>query len=426
MISVFIILLFIYIVIQGGTNAETPWSSLGGNERNTGLSPYDTSHVDGTIKWSYELHDDLIFGEMLIDSKGRIYVSLLRFDEPNEVLIFSQNGNLEHNYTFDTLDSRTVVINDEDTVYFVESYITTDDGYVTSRHENFTAFDLKTGEIEWVYTLKHLISHPSITSQEDIYFVDYNGTLHALKTDGTLRWKYHIQEGMPWRSTPAIDYDRGNIIIGFEGYVVSVNLDGEYKWSNWVGKPAIVPIIDAYGNIYLLSSTEIRSVDSNGNHRWNRTIEISPIPAPALGPDGTIYVAGGEKYNNSYLWAYTSDGDLKWTYDLGFNAYKEHPIESLPIVGADGRIYVGVTGTLIAVNPDGTLAWEREFDESIDAIAIGPSGDLFVTSGNSLYRIGGQIEEKGWLPSIGSFITLSMIASTAVIFYWKKRDKTKR
>lgn len=33
---------------------DTPWPMLQNNVRHTGLSPYSTSRVDGTIKWTYE------------------------------------------------------------------------------------------------------------------------------------------------------------------------------------------------------------------------------------------------------------------------------------------------------------------------------------------------------------------------------------
>ncbi len=429
-LSFLILCMTISIAVQGDSEDKSPWSSLMGNERNTSLSPYDTSHVDGTIKWRHNFTGDPIFSHPLIDSNGMIYItSFVGVNEPKEVFVFSQDGDIEHHYSFDLLSFESMVIGDEDTIYFIEHNTTTENNYVTSRYSNLTAFNVKTGETEWRYPFEHFCLYLMITSEDEIYFFDYEGTLHALGTDGVLRWIYKHPEGIPMRLTPGVDYANENIIIGVDDYILSVNLDGNLKWSSSIEGRASSPTIDDNGNIYITyyrNATEyIHSIDHHGEFRWKYPFEGKILYGRALGPDGIIYVTGGKRFDNSYLWALSPDGSLKWVYDIGY--YEDYGLETGLVVGTDGRIYFGdrsnidAGGTLFAVNPDGTLAWEREFDDSIGAIAIGPSGDLFVTSCNSLYRIGGQAEEKDGIPSIGSLATLSMIVSTAVIFSWRRR-----
>ena len=53
---------------------DSPWPCLGGNLRRTGLSPYDTSHVDGTVKWSYTTNHKIRTAPV-IDQDGTIYIS---------------------------------------------------------------------------------------------------------------------------------------------------------------------------------------------------------------------------------------------------------------------------------------------------------------------------------------------------------------
>ena len=45
------VILILFIPVA---NAEHPWPVISGNSRHTGLSPYDTSHITGAVKWTFE------------------------------------------------------------------------------------------------------------------------------------------------------------------------------------------------------------------------------------------------------------------------------------------------------------------------------------------------------------------------------------
>lgn len=72
--------------------------------------------------------------------------------------------------------------------------------------------------------------------------------------------------------------------------------------------------------------------------------------APAIGPDGTIYVNSVDHT----LYAITPAGTLRWRYQTpGFII----DVASSPAIGRDGTIYVGHgfgPGSVVALNPDGT------------------------------------------------------------------------
>lgn len=87
-------------------------------------------------------------------------------------------------------------------------------------------------------------------------------------------------------------------------------------------------------------------------------------------------------YDTSHI-----EAELKWKYDVG------NGIESSPVIGPDGTIYVGIfKDRFYAFNPDGTVKWilERSGEEFRSTAAIGKDGTIYVgaTSDHvSLYNI---------------------------------------
>lgn len=73
------------------------------------------------------------------------------------------------------------------------------------------------------------------------------------------------------------------------------------------------------------------------------------LSAPAVGPDGTIYVAE----DNGALSAYNSAGDQLWRFVTSYRSEGT----SGPIVGLNGAIYYAVVDAVQAVGPDGGGLW---------------------------------------------------------------------
>jgi len=109
---------------------------------------------------------------------------------------------------------------------------------------------------------------------------------------------------------------------------------------------------------------------------------------PAVGLDGTVYVAGGNP--NPKLYALTPEGVEIWQIDLG-PSY----LGGSPAIAADGTIYLGADKTFRAYDSNGRLRWSYSFPATtwayyVSAPAIAHDGTIYVGTGSpdrSLYAL---------------------------------------
>jgi outer membrane protein assembly factor BamB len=111
--------------------------------------------------------------------------------------------------------------------------------YMGSFDSNLYALNPATGAVKWkfptgdhIYASVALASLASKTSA--IYLASADGTLYALNTDGTLKWKY--DSGDVIRSSPAVGKtpDGSSDIIYFgggNGKLYALNADGSLRWA---------------------------------------------------------------------------------------------------------------------------------------------------------------------------------------------------
>jgi len=133
------------------------------------------------------------------------------------------------------------------------------------------------------------------------------------------------------------------------------------------------------------------------NFKTGSYIESSPV----IGSDGTIYI-GSDDY---YLYAISPDGTEKWSFATG--SY----VESAPAIGPDGTIYVGSwDDNLYAINPNGTRRWTFTTIGVPSSPTVGPDGTIYVgTLGSKLYAISPNGEQK-W-----NFQTWSRVDSSPAV-----------
>src|SRR6185503_9029801 len=111
------------------------------------------------------------------------------------------------------------------------------------------------------------------------------------------------------------------------------------------------------------------AINPDGTKRWDSPMAGYNISA-SVGGDGTIYVVGSVFPNK--LFAFTPGGVKKWEKQIG-PQYSQG--SSAPAIGPDGTIYVGCghDKTLYSFNPDGSAKWAFAADENAGGASISPA-----------------------------------------------------
>ncbi|MDO9044703.1 MAG: PQQ-binding-like beta-propeller repeat protein [Methanobacteriaceae archaeon] len=276
------------------------------------------------------------------------------------------------------------------------------------------------------------INHaPSIGPDGTIYLptrfkngTNYLANLYALNPDGTKKWNYTILDGIlnencynSFEGSPAITADGTIYITGAfhdntrtYGMVYAFNPDGTVKWKYILNEGSTVymsgpPAVGTDGTIYFSSSyyeggwnAKLNALAPNGAKKWEYDVSQGQygnnVPSPAIALDGTIYfVYHNSSYSGSIvnLCALDQNGGIKWVYQ--FNG----GVRSHPAVASDGTIYLtGDNGKLYAINPDGTLKWQYTAQKGdYTGLMTAPS----VSKDGTIY-VGGYFKENDGYPGI--------------------------
>ena len=208
------------------------------------------------------------------------------------------------------------------------------------------------------------------------------------QTDGAVDWPYKtldsVQAGAIL-SSPALD-ETGVIYFGLEigsesspdpeGEVIALNPNGSLKWKfeapDWIDASPLIGRGDDTiyvgcwdGNLYALNR-------SDGTLKWSYDTDGFISGTTAQGPDGTLYVPGGD----GSLHALNADGSVRWIYLV------EDWIQSSPVVAADGVIYFGCwDNTFYALSAEGVLLWSVETGgDIVGSAAIAADGTVIFGS----------------------------------------------
>ncbi len=114
----------------------------------------------------------------------------------------------------------------------------------------------------------------------------------------------------------------------------------------------------------------------------NEIVESSPV----IGKDGTIYIVSTD--NRLYLcnfyaiYAINPNGTEKWY----FHDKRDTSSLSSPMVDSENTIYFGKGSFFYAINPDGTLKWSFQGQGTFESSpCMGSDGRIYVGGGKYLY-----------------------------------------
>lgn len=226
----------------------------------------------------------------------------------------------------------------------------------------------------------------------------------GVQPDPRLLWTFQASAPIYYGS-PALSPDHTTVYFGTSCprygewhadhtfYAVQI-ADGRLRWTLSLGSREVrsSPAVTPDGSIaFLVQEHDTTGVNvlrdllylvaPDARVIWTRNVNHTPLgaevglAAPAIGPDGTIYVAGDA------LYAWRPDGTLKWK---AFDPAPEE-LRNSPVVGADGTVYFAYHNIpLTALDPvDGRALWTRSLgvnDHCFASPAIGADGTLYVAT----------------------------------------------
>jgi len=174
--------------------------------------------------------------------------------------------------------------------------------------------------------------------------------------NGLEKWRFRASDGV--ESSPVVD-SAGNIYFGDkDGWVYAIYPNGTLKWryraQDW-GWITSAPALSDDGILYVGSWDDYLYAFnvSTGQCLWRRDTGSTIVSSPIQAPDGIIYVTTmAELSNNGSLVAVNPNGTILWKYPTGYSVTAD------PVLGDDGTIYFGGLDTYFyAINPNGTLKW---------------------------------------------------------------------
>ena len=210
---------------------------------------------------------------------------------------------------------------------------------------------------------------------------------YALSPQGGVLWTVDVPGLTNW-GMPAIGGD-GTLYfgssIGSAGSLVAVDPGGSIRWIlDNLDAISSSPAIGPDGTIHVAGGRHVHAVDPRGEVRWTyeTPVRTFTFSSPAVASDGTIYVGG----DDNALHAVHRDGSPRWKFQTG------DLIRAPPSIGADGTIYVpSYDGRLYAIDPDGSERWSVVVTRTPEGFAgsppqvnsppsIGPDGAIYVLS----------------------------------------------
>ena len=214
------------------------------------------------------------------------------------------------------------------------------------------------GVTKWKVTGDNLQGPPSLGADGTVYVQSASSDVYAVRAfDGAVLWHFAAAIGsVGLRATPALSADGSTLYVGSSGGVLyALTTDGKLRWQTPISGPT-------------------------GGHIEN---------APAVGPDGTIYVATGGSSGNAPgdIDAFSPSGVLKWHYTA------DGTFETTPAVGSNGLVVAGDdVGAVVALNvADGTLAWSFHAPGTYGSNgfyassgALGSDGTVYIQNGEGI------------------------------------------
>jgi outer membrane protein assembly factor BamB len=208
-----------------------------------------------------------------------------------------------------------------------------------------------------------------------------------------------------WEGNPAIG-PGGTIYVGNTGGAAyAINPDGTQRWATPRGQsvwttPAFGQGRESGNSFWGSVDLYAFSLDQNGGLRWQTFTPGYVTSSPALGSDGTVYVASFDHR----LYALDPDtGQVRWSFLTDAHIYGSPALGSGP-QGETSAIYIGsADGSVYALDPSGRLLWRHDTGDPIRSSPVvgrkprGSGQIVYVGSSNGkLYALDAATGKRRW------------------------------
>jgi len=346
--------------------ADSPWPMHHGNPQSTGRSSA-LGPQQGAIAWQYNV-GEAIGTSIAIGADSTIYFG----SEGSNLCALNWDGQLKWklHLTDQYEQGSSPLVASDGTIYIGTRarmlYAVNPDGSIKWTYSTD----------DWINNLGMTIGLDGT-----IYFSTSNFWLHAVNADGTLRWKlggnYKFQGGET--SGIAMSPDGSTLYLGCLGTteddtlrgLIAVTTDGSVKWLFPSFACYGTPLVDNAGNIFFgakRSANEtsnekkqgIFSVSPTGKLRWHFSAQMGPMMDPTIDYNGNIYFATGDSPSSFTLLSLDNQGNVRWRY----SSSNVNSIVSSLISDREGTIYFATrSNRLFAFASDGDLKWQINIGE---------------------------------------------------------------
>jgi outer membrane protein assembly factor BamB len=179
-------------------------------------------------------------------------------------------------------------------------------------------------------------SSPVIGS-DDLVYLAHQSFLYRLNLHGDVVWYLHLAA---WQlGFSAIG---GDGMVYLEGHappwLFAVGHDGRQRWTlGLADRLRGSPVVDNSGVIYVCDTVFLRAILSDRQSKWR--VQADCNSGPVLAADGTLYLGTNAHQlaqgpRPSFLAAFAPDGQLKWKIEI------QGMVRDAPAIAPDGTIFV--------------------------------------------------------------------------------------
>jgi len=242
--------------------------------------------------------------------------------------------------------------------------------YAATNNGILYALDSKDGSKKWERRVKGLWScnTPVVSPLDGAVYVGSYNWVSAVKPDGDVKWERNLM----------------NLGDGYKRYVYMHGVNGGTRYEKRMAA-------GADGALYLITTnfpgdkwTDLNKNrlyalnPADGSDRWHLDIN-QHLGSPAVWQD-TLYCKTADNRLHALS---AATGAEKWAYKAEDELYWGDEIRSAPAVGPDGTVYVPMGSNLHALTPGGEKKWSSAGGQyRIDTVSRpGPRGELYCVAG---------------------------------------------